>query len=1155
MKNILAHVIFLAWGSISAQHTSKNWSAKLETQKVFIENLGQWDSKNNVPTTEVLYATDVAQSQILFTKKGITYRLQGIELERGERNEKLKETKKIKKQGSVSHNDWEEHERDGGIKKGDVDFVQMEWTNPNPNVELIAEDMVTHYYTYNVDNKPVGPAKAFRKLVYKNLYVNIDVEYIFHPENGIEYSFILHPGADASQIEMKYYDVNRIWLDETNHLHLKTIYGNIVEHTPKSFYAASADTKIASKFVRHGNTVNFSLADYDKTKTLIIDPWVQTPAFNTQWDCIWECERDAGGNVYVLGGVLPEQVLKYNSNGALLWTYTTPYDTTSWLGTFATDNIGNTYVTQGSLAAIQKINASGNMVWSSPNTGAFTGSTEFWSIAFNCDQTKLVIGGTGGYLPPIPYVYEMNVGNWNITDTIRVTGGALFPTQEVRCITQCQNGSYYFLTHDSIGYLAQNFGFCASPLQEKKYFKNDYHLGYKCENFRLNNTGICAMKSFGNFVFINRGSRIDKIDFQTGAIVDSAVIATGAFTAQPNNFVENSGIDIDVNGNIFAGSRNRVIQFDQNLNQTAVFTTTSSMNIYDVHVSSNGNIIAAGSSGTASSGARQGYVESWAANSAAPVSVACCDAGICQPSAICISDLPVTLSAYTPGGYWHGPGITDTVNGVLDPSIAGVGIHYVSYTLGCGSDSVPVIVHPCAQLLVCVTVNDSIQVSGGVGPYIWYERDTVLNCSNCLAGCTFPPNCAFTDYEWSQFTSGDNAKPIKFPVLITDAALNQITLQDSSSVAPCVTCILSLTATATAAACDSAGTATVTVVGGNGMNSFLWSNNDTTSTITNLSPGSYSVTVTSDTCHAIASTYVSDSLELEISSTPETCPGTNGTAAVNTSGLAGLFTYLWSNAAGTSTITNLPQGSYSVTVTGSGCSASASINVAFETLHTNITTSVLEVCFGDSTLICAPGGSVSYLWNTGAVSQCIYASAAGDYFVTATDANNCEKLSDTLHINFFPQNTPAITLVGNTLYSSSAWATYQWLYNGSIISGANADAYNAQQNGNYSLAVTDSNGCKAFSPIVPVIVNEVTELENEYISVERIAGNEAKWKLNVNSKWIGSVAEVSDAQGRVVFKSEIRNQQFEISFNAAKAVYMLRIFSKRKALNLKLTNL
>jgi len=138
---------------------------------------------------------------------------------------------------------------------------------------------------------------------------------------------------------------------------------------------------------------------------------------------VWECENDAAGNVYIIGGVMPLQLLKYNSTGALQWTYNTPYDTTSWLGTFATDDLGNSYVTRGSVSGIQKVSTAGALVWNNNGGGGSLGnSDEYWNIAFNCDQTKLIVGGTTGAfgLPPVlkrVAIFDINTANGAILAT------------------------------------------------------------------------------------------------------------------------------------------------------------------------------------------------------------------------------------------------------------------------------------------------------------------------------------------------------------------------------------------------------------------------------------------------------------------------------------------------------------------------------------------------------------------------------------------------------------------------------------------------------------------------------------------------------------------------------------------------------------------
>ncbi len=61
-----------------------------------------------------------------------------------------------------------------------------------------------------------------------------------------------------------------------------------------------------------------------------------------------------------------------------------------------------------------------------------------------------------------------------------------------------------------------------------------------------------------------------------------------------------------------------------------------------------------------------------------------------------------------------------------------------------------------------------------------------------------------------------------------------------------------------------------------------------------------------------------------------------------------------------------------------------------------------------------------------------------------------------------PPQIPMVTISGDTLFSSSANA-YQWMLNGSIISGATSQFYIASLSGNYSVLVTGVNGCTSIS--------------------------------------------------------------------------------------------
>ena len=148
---------------------------------------------------------------------------------------------------------------------------------------------------------------------------------------------------------------------------------------------------VNSAFKFENDILSFDLDNYDNSKEVIIDPWVVSPTFTTS-TAVWEVETDGAGNIYTIGGETPMELRKYTAAGALVWTYVTPWDTNSvWLGTMATDGGGTTYVTSGTSPEIERVDNAGAMVWHQ-NGGGF--STEYWSITFNCDNTKLIVGGT-----------------------------------------------------------------------------------------------------------------------------------------------------------------------------------------------------------------------------------------------------------------------------------------------------------------------------------------------------------------------------------------------------------------------------------------------------------------------------------------------------------------------------------------------------------------------------------------------------------------------------------------------------------------------------------------------------------------------------------------------------------------------------------------
>ena len=219
MKNIFALGLLMAACFVSAQNTKINWTVTPESQKVFIENKGQWSGRNNLPESRVLFATDYGSTQILFTKNGLTFRLEKREMKEQDKEEEME---RLKDKEKLSHREWEELKSKEKLQN-EIDFVQMQWEGANPNAEVVALYSVTQYFNYNLGKgKSIEHANGYTKLLYKNLYRNIDVEYVFHPTEGIKYNIIAAKGADITQVKLKYTGQKSIKLLD-GEIHIKTI--------------------------------------------------------------------------------------------------------------------------------------------------------------------------------------------------------------------------------------------------------------------------------------------------------------------------------------------------------------------------------------------------------------------------------------------------------------------------------------------------------------------------------------------------------------------------------------------------------------------------------------------------------------------------------------------------------------------------------------------------------------------------------------------------------------------------------------------------------------------------------------------------------------------------------------------------------------------
>ncbi len=238
-------------------------------------------------------------------------------------------------------------------------------------------------------------------------------------------------------------------------------------------------------------------------------------------------------------------------------------------------------------------------------------------------------------------------------------------------------------------------------------------------------------------------------------------------------------------------------------------------------------------------------------------------------------------------------------------------------------------------------------------------------------------------------------------------------------------------------------------------------------------------------------------------------------------------------------------GTYTVTLStndGTGnCSASQTITVLANPV-VNATATDNTICNGDTTVVSATG-AVSYTWTPAGPGN-VNPSTDTWYYADGTAANGCTG-TDSVFITVFPTpSAPTINYAFGILTASPAASSYQWYLNGTPIVGANNLNYTPTQNGNYSVSLTDANGCTSNQSAQTVVGDMGIKASNE-VQMLNIYPNPGTgiFQINIPVSNVAMKVEVMDALGKVVYtKKLIINSPYMLDLTGnASGIYEVRI--------------
>jgi hypothetical protein len=185
--------------------------------------------------------------------------------------------------------------------------LRMHFEGANPAAEVAGTKPLpgkTNYFIGGDPRKWRTDVPSYEAVRYRGIYPGVDLLF-YGRERRLEYDFIVAPGADPNVIALNIAGARKLQIDSRGDVLMNLAGGKVELQKPDIYQEVNGQRReIAGIYsIASDRQVRFSVAEYDHTQPLIIDPILNYSTYlgGTTDDLAFGLALDAAGNAYLTG--------------------------------------------------------------------------------------------------------------------------------------------------------------------------------------------------------------------------------------------------------------------------------------------------------------------------------------------------------------------------------------------------------------------------------------------------------------------------------------------------------------------------------------------------------------------------------------------------------------------------------------------------------------------------------------------------------------------------------------------------------------------------------------------------------------------------------------------------------------------------------------